>query len=347
MLLPFTSEGGILKVRTLFVTNCMFEAFIPYILFLLGFVILIKGADLLVDGGSGIAKRFGISNIVIGLTIVAFGSSAPELLVSMVAATSGSTDLAVSNVIGSNIANILLILGVASIIYPLTVHKNTVWKEIPFSLLGVVVLAAVANDVFLEGAAASMISRIDGIMLLSLFVVFLYYTFGIARDGQIETDNVKKMHPGRALAYIGVGLLGLAFGGLWIVDGAKSIASSFGISEQVIGLTIVAFGTSLPELATSAVAALKKETDIAVGNVVGSNIFNIFWILGLSATVSDLPMPEAANQDLLVLFFVSLILFLLLFIGRGSKHLLDRRHGIIFVLLYIGYMGYIFINSVA
>jgi len=326
-----------------------FNAFLPYLLFVIGFMFLIKGADLLVDGGSGLAKRYNISNIVIGLTIVAFGSSAPELIVSLLAAVQGSTELAVGNVIGSNIANILLILGVSALIYPLIVHKNTVWKEIPFSVLGVVVLAIMANDIMLDGDQISVLTRIDGLILLSMFVVFMYYTFGIARQSvtEMEAETVKRMKLSKAITLCVFGLVGLAMGGYWIVEGAKEIARGFNISEQIIGLTIVAFGTSLPELATSAVAAKKKETDIAVGNVIGSNIFNIFWILGLSATVAPLTITQTTNLDLFMLLMVSLMLFLLLFVGRRGTHYVERWHGATFIVLYLGYMTYLFIAGTA
>ena len=316
---------------------------LTFVLFAIGFPLLIKGADWLVDGASSLAKRFNVSDIVIGLTVVAFGTSAPELAVNLISAINGTTDLAVGNVLGSNIANILLILGVSAVIYPLVVHKNTVWKEIPLALLAVVVVAILANDAFFN-AGASMLSMGDGLILIAFFVIFIYYTFGIAKSSKedaatIEADTVKVQSLGKSILFILLGLLALVFGGNWIVEGATAIARGLGWSEAFIGLTIVAIGTSLPELATSATAAMKKETDIAIGNVVGSNIFNIFWILGLSAVVRPVPLNPVNNFDLLVLTIVSSILFLILFVGK--KHSLDKWKGVLFILGYIAYVVYL------
>lgn len=320
---------------------------LTYVLFAVGFLLLIKGADFLVDGASSLAKRLKVSDIVIGLTIVAFGTSAPELVVNLISAVNGSTDLAVGNILGSNIANILLILGVSAVIYPLAVHKNTVWKEIPLALLAVIVIAILANDAFFNTQNASVIGAGDGLILLAFFVIFMYYTFGIAKSSKedaatIDADTVALKPIWLSILLIIGGLVGLVVGGNWIVEGAVAIARGFGWSEAFIGLTIVAVGTSLPELATSATAALKKETDIAIGNVVGSNIFNIFWILGITSLIRPVPLNPVNNIDLLVLTAVSFILFLILFVGK--RHTLDRWKGGLFIVAYIVYIAFLIIQ---
>jgi cation:H+ antiporter len=317
------------------------------VLFIVGFFILIKGADLLVGGASSLAARLGVSALVIGLTIVAFGTSAPELIVNLLASLSGNTDIAIGNVLGSNIVNILIILGVSAIICPLAVGKGTVWKEIPFAMLAVVVLAFMALDTFIDGAPASVLSRADGLVLIAFFVIFLYYIFGLARAdaarGVAPDESIAQYGLGKSIGLIVVGLLGLVVGGKWIVDGAITFASALGVSEALIGLTIVAIGTSLPELATSVVAARKKQIDIAVGNVVGSNIFNIFWILGISAVIAPLPFSPALSFDLLVTLGATLFLFMALFVG--ARHTLERWQGWLFVATYIAYVAFLVIRG--
>ncbi len=309
-----------------------------YILLVVGFFFLIKGADLLVDGASSVARKFNISNLVIGLTIVAFGTSAPELFVNLYASIQGTTDIAIGNIIGSNIVNMLFILGVTAVIYPITVTKGTVWKEIPLCLLAALLVFVMANDVLFDGASANILTRIDGIVLTSFFIIFLYYTFSIART-QKDTPSVTEhsvVHSGwKSVGMILLGLVGLVLGGQWIVDGATHIAVSLGLSQALIGLTIVAIGTSLPELATSAVAAYKKNSDIAVGNVVGSNIFNIFWILGLSAVIKPLTFASILNFDVLVAVGAAIILFVSMFVFK--RHSLGRIEGIVLIALYIFY----------
>ena len=312
-----------------------------YVLFVVGFVILIKGADLLVDGASAIAKRFKVSDLVIGLTVVAFGTSTPELFVNVMASIQGNTDIAIGNVVGSNIANVFLILGVSSIIYPLAVAKGTVWKEIPFSLLAAIVLFVVANDQLLDGSQVSDLTRIDGLVFLSFFIIFIYYTYSIAARIEGMEEHIPDKQYGwlRSSLYIILGLAGLTFGGKWIVDGAIALATKFGMSESLVGLTIVAVGTSLPELATSAVAAYKRNVEIAVGNVVGSNIFNIFFVLGISATIKPLPFQMKNNRDIGVVIFSSLLLFLFMFTGK--KRSLDRWEGLIFLACYGVFVAYL------
>lgn len=320
-----------------------------YILFVIGFVVLIKGADLLVDGSSALAKRLGVSALVIGLTIVAFGTSTPELVVNILASMQGNTDIAIGNVLGSNIVNILLILGVSAILYPLRVQKGTVWKEIPFALLAVVILSLMANDMYIDGEPSSSLSRIDGFVLISFFIIFLYYIFGLAKNDTVNSNestnqnDTNELTITKSVLMTVFGIVGLVVGGKWIVDGAVVFATNFGLSEALIGLTIVAIGTSLPEMATSVVAAYKKNVDIAVGNVVGSNIFNIFWILGLSSVIKPLPFHPALTFDLLVTVGATLILFVALFVGR--KHTLERWQGIVFVVFYILYIIYLVIRG--
>jgi len=314
-----------------------------YVLFVIGFVFLIKGADYLVDGSSSIAQRIGISQLVIGLTIVSFGTSAPELIVNIFASLRGAGDVGIGNVLGSNIANILLILGVAGAIYPLRIQKSTTWKEIPLNFLSAFVLLALANDIIIDGADSSILSRIDGIILMIFFVIFIYYTIGLAKAEKHHNGDTEKHGIFKSIVMVVVGITGLAFGGQWVVNGAIDIASRFGLSEALIGLTIVAIGTSLPELATSAVAAYKKNADIAIGNVVGSNLFNIFWVLGLSALIKPLPFSSMINTDILVYLGAALLLFLFAFTGK-KKHI-SRSDGIIFLCCYAAYIVFLVIRG--
>jgi cation:H+ antiporter len=318
---------------------------LTYVLFVIGFFILIKGADLLVDGSASIAKKLKVSSIVIGLTVVSFGTSAPELIVNIFASASGSSEIAIGNILGSNIANILLILGVSAIIYPLVAKKNTVWKEIPLGLLAALLLGVLANDIRIDTGIYSGLTRIDGIVLLSFFIIFIYYTFGIAKvTGEgIDEIEIKQQSYFKSFVFIVAGLIGLGVGGKWIVDGAISIAESFHINQSLIGLTIVAIGTSLPELATSAIAAYKKQTDIAIGNIVGSNIFNIFWILGLSAVIRPLPFSTNNESDIIMTILVSAFLFLVMFVGK--KHTVERWQGVLMVIVYIGYIIFLIYNK--
>jgi len=317
---------------------------LTYILFIIGFFLLIKGADLLVDGSASIAKKLKIPSIVIGLTIVAFGTSAPEFIVNIFASVQGNSEIAIGNILGSNIANILLILGISAIIYPITAKKNTLLKEIPLSLLAAVVLGLMANDMIIDGAGFSNITRIDGFILLSFFIIFLYYTFGITKsDTDIVEKEIKVFSYSKAVVFIILGLAGLVIGGKWIVDGAVKIAEFFNISQSLIGLTIVAIGTSLPELATSAIATYKKQSDIAIGNVVGSNIFNIFWILGVSAIIRPLPFNTSSNGDIAMTIFASILLFLVMFIGK--KRVIERWQGVFMVSAYVGYVVFLVLTK--
>jgi cation:H+ antiporter len=324
--------------------NHQSDIMITYVLFVVGFLLLIKGAGLLVDGSASIAKKLKIPGIVIGLTIVAFGTSTPEFIVNIFASIRGNSEIAIGNILGSNIANILLILGISAIIYPITAKRNTILKEIPLSLLAAVVLGLMANDMLIDGAGFSGITRIDGFILLSFFVIFLYYTFGIMKsDKDVAGEEVEVFsHPKSAL-FIVTGLAGLVIGGKWIVDGAVAIAESFDISQSLIGLTIIAIGTSLPELATSAIAAYKKQSDIAIGNVVGSNIFNIFWILGASAIIRPLPFSTGSNGDIAMTIFASVVLLLILFTGK--KRDIRRWQGVLMVAIYVSYLVFLVLTK--
>lgn len=311
-----------------------------YILFFIGFIFLIKGAGLLVDGASSLARRLKVSNLVIGLTIVAFGTSAPELFVNLYASFNGATDIAIGNIVGSNIVNVLFILGISAIIFPLKVNSSTVWKEIPLSLLAALLVLVMANDKLVDGLGFNSLTRSDGLALVAFFIIFLYYTFGIAKvENGAESEPVKLYSTWKSVGLVALGLVGLVLGGQWIVAGAVEVANYFGMSDALIGLTIVAVGTSLPELATSAVAAYKKNSDIAVGNIVGSNIFNIFWILGLSAVIKPLPFKPEMNLDLLVVVGASILLFVWMFLGK--KHTLEKWQGAVLVLLYFAYIAVI------
>jgi cation:H+ antiporter len=318
---------------------------LTYILFFVGFAALIKGAGLLVDGASSLARRLGVSTLVIGLTIVAFGTSAPELIVNIFASIQGNTDIAIGNILGSNIANILLILGISAAIYPLAVKRGTVWKEIPLAFLAVIVLAFMANDVLIDKSSSSALTRIDGLVLTSFFIIFLYYVFGISKAEPSDMVEIKPRTRSllRSCLMIGGGLVGLVVGGKWIVGGAVAIATGLGMSEALIGLTIVAVGTSLPELATSAVAAYKKDVDIAVGSIVGSNIFNIFWVLGLSAVIYPLSFSQALMSDVLMAVVTTFLLFATMFIGK--RHILERWQGISFIVLYVVYIASVVIRG--
>lgn len=313
--------------------------FMAIVLIFIGLYILIKGADYLVIGSASIAKRFGVSSLVIGLTVVAFGTSLPELTVSLFASLRGNADITLGNVIGSNIANILLILGITSTLSILPVQHSTAWKEIPFSLLAILAVWLLGADIFFGQGDKNIISQSDGVILLLFFVIFLYYVASISKQEENDDTGIKKYSNWMSLLYILVGLTGLIFGGKIFVDGAVKIAQIFGMSERVIGLTVVAIGTSLPELVTSIVAARKGQNDIAVGNIIGSNIFNIFWILGLSATISPIVVQKNSFNDIFMCISATIVLFLALFIGKKNK--LERWQWLLFVILYTGYITFL------
>lgn len=322
---------------------------LEYVLFALGFVLLVKGADFLIDGSVAIAKRLNVSNLVIGLTVVAFGTSLPELVVNVVASLDGNSGLAVGNILGSNICNILLILGVAAFLINIKMKHGTVWAEIPLSILAAIVLAILANDMIIDGAAKSQLTRADGFVMLCFFAIFLYYVYGIALKGQDEEEKKNKngqepMPIYLAAGFVLAGIAGLYLGGNWVVDGAIRIAEAFGVTQTFIGLTIVAIGTSLPELMTTVVAALKKNADLAVGNIVGSNIFNIFFVLGISAIINPVAFEFARNFDLLMVVFSSVLLFVFIMFFKPAMTI-TRREGFALVMCYIIYLAYLVANA--
>ena len=309
-----------------------------YLLLVLGVIALVKGAGFLVDGASSLARRFNVSDFAIGLTVVAFGTSTPELFVTLIAALGGSPGIAIGNVIGSNIANTLLILGVAAVIRPIAVSRGTVRREMPFGLLASCALLFVAGDALLEGAPLGIVGRADGLLLLSFFAIFLYYSASTAqRVAGMEELVPLGRGPAAALALVAAGLAGLTLGGKWIVDGAVAVARQFGMSETLVGLTVVAIGTSLPELAASAVAARKGNSDIALGNVLGSNIFNIYFVLGVTATVRTVPFQAENSFDLAAMIGANLLLFAVLFIGRRMA--IARPEGALLLAAYAAYVA--------
>ncbi len=319
---------------------------LTYVLLVVGFALLIKGADFLVEGASSIARILKVSDLVVGLTIVAFGTSTPELFVNIFAAVRANADIAIGNVVGSNIMNILLILGVSSVIFPLTVTRGTVWFEIPLTLAAAVLLGLLANDHLLTRSSFPGLTRIDAVILLGCFALFAYYVLRLA--GKPEERNVispatKQHSVTKATLMIVAGLVGLFVGAKFVVDGAVALAAALGVSQSLIALTIVAGGTSLPELATSAVAAYKKNSDIAVGNILGSNIFNTFLILGVSALIRPIPLQPRSNVDISVGVLVSLILFAAMF--SGKKGVLDRWEGLLFLGLYGIYVGFLIVQG--
>ncbi|NCD40923.1 MAG: calcium/sodium antiporter [Bacteroidia bacterium] len=306
------------------------------ILFFTGFIILVVGADILVKGSSSIGQKLGIPSIVIGMTIVAFGTSLPELVISSFAAYRGETDLAITNVLGSNLLNILLILGISAIILPIPAKKSTTNRVIPASFLLTVFLILMMYT-FNQGR--NVVNRTEGIVLLLLFVLFLYLnkkesnkSKGVDGMPRVEEQPVLK-----SLAYVILGLAALFISGRWIVNGASAIAADLGISQSVIGFTLVSLSTSLPELVTSVMAAIRKNTDIAIGNVIGSNILNILVVLGVSATIRPLPVYEEIFSDLIMVLFATFVLFLMLFTGR-KRYILHRHEGALLLLIYLIYI---------
>lgn len=302
-----------------------------------GLVLILWGASALTDGASSIARRMGVSDLVVGLTVVSFGTSAPELTISVMSAIDGNAGLAVGNIVGSNIFNICMIIGVTALIKPVRVERSLMSNEIPLVMLSSLVLLVMGCGVWLDGAPQAVLTRVDGLILLLFFAVFMRYVFASAKSQPAEeAQGDKPMPVWRAVVMTLLGLAALIWGGDRFVDAASGIASSMGISDAVIGLTIVAAGTSLPELATSVTAALKGRTGIAVGNVIGSNIFNIFMVLGASATVRSLPFAGIGLPDLLLLAGVSVLFWLVARVWGNQT--INRAEGALLVAIYIGYM---------
>ena len=319
-----------------------------------GLILILLGANGLTDGAASMAKRFRIPPIVIGLTIVAFGTSAPELTVSVSSALKGSADIAIGNVVGSNIFNTLMIVGCTALFAPIVITRNTLRKEIPLCILSSIVLLICANDVFLDKASENILNRVDGLLLLCFFVIFMGYTFAIASKPATieqpaehpvieEETEIKSLPWWKSILYIIGGLAALIYGGQLFVDGATGIARNLGVSESIIGLTLVAGGTSLPELATSIVAALKKNPEIAIGNVIGSNLFNIFFVLGCSASITPLHLSGITNFDLFTLVGSGILLWLFgLFF---AKRTITRIEGGVMILCYVAYTVVLIYNT--
>jgi len=304
-----------------------------------GLVLLVLGAEVLVRGAASIAKKMSIPEIAVGLTVVALGTSAPELVVNAFAAAGGQHPIVFGNIIGSNLANILLILGVAGLIYPLAVQKSTVWKEIPFLLLATLVVFLLVYDSWGGDEHANWLSRNDGLVLLGLFAIFVTYTFGLSKIESPDQYDVATYSHWISLLMIGGGMAALFLGGRLTVSGAVDIAKQMGISEKLIACTILAGGTSLPELATSAIAAYRKRCDIAVGNVVGSCIFNLLMVLGISGVIRPVNYSPAFNVDAIVLVAATILLFVTMFTGKRQK--LDRWEAALMLLGYSAYIGYL------
>lgn len=318
-----------------------------FLLLITGFIMLIKGADYFVDGASSIAKFFKVPTIIIGLTIVAFGTSSPELAVNINAILKNSNNIALGNIVGSNIVNILLILGITSIIKPMHINKNTLTKEFPFLILSTLVLFVLSLDIYSKNGIKQL-SKIDGLVLLILFIAFFYYLINSTVKSKIaientsnteKSQNITRYYIYKSIVVTVCGLAAIIMGGNLVVEQSVIIAKNFGISERIIGLTIVAIGTSLPELVTSVVAAWKNEADIAIGNIVGSNIFNMLFILGISSWIRPLPIDSSSYFDILFLVFATIITYILCL----SKKNISRYEGITLSFFYIAYIGYILI----
>lgn len=315
-----------------------------YIILIIGFVLLIKGADIFVSGASSIAKIFNVPSLIIGLTIVAFGTSAPEAAVSISAALVGNNDMAIANVVGSNIFNLLFVGGVAAMIHPLAVQKSTILKEFPFAVLASLVLIILAHDVKLQGYSQNLLTRADGLMLLALFAIFVYYLFDVAlssKEVKEEGQNQQKISIRKSVLMSVVGIIGIIIGGQMVVNGASDIALSWGMSQNLVGLTIVSIGTSLPEFMTSVIAARKGENDIAIGNIVGSNIFNILFILGLSATIHPIGVQAIVLLDMVIMLIVTIVAYLL----SATKKTVSKPEGVLLTAMYIVYMIFIIIRK--
>ena len=314
---------------------------ISILLLIVGFVLLIKGADIFVDGASSTALNLKVSKMVIGLTIVAFGTSAPELAVSIKALLLGSSDIVLGNVVGSNILNILLILGISSLFSSMVVKDNTVKKEIPLTILFSVLLTVLSFDNVFDKNVQNVITRTDGFVILIFFIVFIYYLASIAKNNKEENEEAP-YKIGKSLLFVLIGLIGIVAGSNLVVDNASAIAKALNVSEKMISLTIVAFGTSLPELVTSVQAARKHENDIAIGNIIGSNIFNIGIVIGLPcALIGNINVGTFNYIDMFTMIGAAVLLFLLTF----KKRKLDKGEGLIMLLIFIVYYGYVIIGG--
>ncbi|MBU5334848.1 calcium/sodium antiporter [Intestinibacter bartlettii] len=310
-----------------------------YILLLIGFVFLVKGADGFVSGASSIAKKFSIPPLIIGLTIVAFGTSAPEAAVSVTAALKGQNDMAIANVVGSNIFNFLVVIGLTSMIKPIKVQKSTIIKEFPFVILASFVFSVISHDTRFQNASENMLSRADGYILLSLFAIFMYYLIEMALTSKdsVEEEEIEEIPLSKSIIYTIIGIAGIIIGGQLVVNSASNIALAWGMSQNLVGLTIVSIGTSLPELVTSIVAARKGESDIAIGNAVGSNIFNLLLVLGLSSSIHSIVVHPEVFYDMLIMILATILTY----IFAITKRSINRAEGTVLFLLYVIYLIYI------
>ena len=306
--------------------------FIYFIVTIIGFIMLIKGADFLVDGASSLAKKFQVSELAIGLTIIAFGTSAPELIVNIFAATGEHDGITFGNIIGSNIFNILMVLGVSGMLAPIVVRKNTILKEMPFMLISAIIA-------FFLAWQGQVLSRIDGIILISVLMIFFVYIFGILKMNPMEGDDIKIFSTWQTILLILIGTMGLFVGGKLVVDNSVQIAKLLNVSEKLIGLTIVALGTSLPELVTSVVAVKKGRFDMAIGNVIGSNIFNLLLVLGVTSLICPVRYQPQLNFDFSILLAVTILLFVSMVVGK--KHRINKIEAFSFIVIYIGFIAYL------
>ncbi|MCT4616978.1 MAG: calcium/sodium antiporter [Candidatus Gracilibacteria bacterium] len=318
-----------------------------YLLIIIGFILLIFGANFLVDGACSVAKKFGISNLIIGLTVVAFGTSAPELAVNLISAIGGNTDLSISNVLGSNISNTLLILGATALFGSMKMPKKLAKIDLPFYLFIVILFGLLLNDKLLGFGNQNLFSRLDSVIFGIIFVLFLIYTFKKSSKNNEEVSEnggqeIKEFGTFKSVVFILGGLFGLVYGGDLIVNNAVSIANSFGIPKNIVGVTIVAIGTSLPELAASVTAALRKNVDMAVGTVIGSNIFNTLWILGATGIIKPLQGYQGVNIDISVTLISIIMLFAFVFIT--SRDYISRIEGVFLLLAYGSYLTYLVVN---
>lgn len=312
-------------------------------LLIVGFVVLILGADWLVSGASGLAKRLNVPDLVIGLTVVAFGTSAPELMVNLMAALNNESEIALTNILGSNTINTFVILGIAALIYPIKSQKCSRQYEIPWSILAGLIILVMGTECFGWCGHDAVISRLDGVVLLAIFSLFMYYTLKMAKNNKdVQEEGFLPMKIWKAVLLISIGLVALVIGGKVIVANAVLIAQAFGVSQAVIGVTVVALGTSLPELATSAIAAFKKNPDLAIGNVIGSNIFNVFMVLGISAVIRPLPSYSNLWIDASLAAFGSLLL--LLFVSSNRNKELKRWQGAFLLVCYSAYLVWLLTN---
>lgn len=315
---------------------------INFILLIIGFILLIKGADLFVDGASSTAQNFKIPKMIIGLTIVAFGTSAPELAVSIKATLSGSSDIVLGNVVGSNVLNILLILGLSSLFSPMGVKDSTVRKEIPLTILFSTLLMVLSFDNLVDKNIINLISRTDGIVILLFFMIFIYYLVEVMREDKNKEKETPKYNIMYSILFTILGLVGVVVGSNFVVDNATAIAKALDVSEKMISLTIVAFGTSLPELVTSVQASRKGENDIAIGNIIGSNIFNIGLVVGLPATfINNITVGGFNYIDMITMITGAILLFVLTF----KKRKLDRRAGFTMLAIFALYYSYVIIGG--